>query len=75
MPFFFYLFEGFLDYLLLFPPFNPFEPGVEEQMFFGCQISMLDVKLRTHPQMVVDLLDVCTDVVAGNAANATGWLV
>ena len=74
MPFF-YLSEGFLNYLLLPPPFNPFEPGIEEQVFFGCQISVLDVKLRTHPQMVVDLLDVSTYVVAGDAANAAGWLV
>ena len=71
-----HLSESFLDHLLLSPPFNPFEPpGVEQQVLLGCQVSVLDVKLRTHPQMVVDFLDVCADVVAGNAANTAGRLV
>ena len=70
-----YLSESSFDHLLLSPPFNPFEPGVEQQVLLGCQVSVLDVKLRTHPQVVVDLLDVCPYVVASDAANTTGWLV
>ena len=70
-----HLSESLLDHLLLPIPFNPFEPGVEQQVLLGCQVSMLDVKLRTHPQVVVDFLYVRAYVVTGNAANTTGWLI
>ena len=73
--FFSHLSESFLNHLLLSIPFNPFEPGIEQQVLFRCQVSMLDVKRRTHPQVVVDFLYVRAYVVTGNAANTTGWLI
>ena len=70
-----HLFESSLDDFLLPPPFNPFEPGVEQQVLLSRQVSVMDVKLGTHPQVVVDLLDIRANVIASDASNTTGWLI
>ena len=65
-----HLSESFLDHLLLSIPFR-----TAGALRMSSQVSMLDVKLRTHPQVVVNFLYVCTYVVTSNAANTTGWLI
>ena len=70
-----HLSESFLDHLLLPIPFNSFEPGVEQQVLLECQVSMFDVKLRTHLQVMGDFLYVRAYVVAGNVSNSTGWFI
>ena len=65
-----YLSEYSFYYLLLLAPFNSFQPGVEQQVLFCCQLGMMDIKLRAHSQVTMNSTDLRGDVVASYSGRA-----
>ena len=65
-----YLSEGTLNNFFFFASLSPLQPGIEQQMLLGCQVSVMDVKLRTDSQMVVDGIDIGCYVVTCYAGSA-----
>lgn len=70
-----YLSQCPLHHNLLPAASNPFEPGVEQQVLLCGQLGMLDVKLWTHPQVIVDVTDLRGEVITRYSGNAGCWLV